>query len=91
MSMELKKIGEKDDRILLQSDAGERGWFTFLDLLSFDGGEFAALADKNDEVCVMEFIEGAPGRPETYREIADDRLFETVLERFERQNPELFE
>ncbi len=89
--MELIKISAKDDAVLLRSGDGRKGWFTFLDMLSYGGREYAALADEADELCVMEFFEGDGETPERYREIADDATFSAVAERFARQSPPLFE
>ena len=76
--MVLVKIGEKDDRILLQSDAGDRGWFRFLDMTSYKGKEYAALLDEADEPIIMEFREGAGTEKERYIEISDDAVFNAV-------------
>ena len=89
--MELKKIGAKDDRILLQSEDGKKGLFTFLDMLSYNGREYAALADDADELIIMEFLEQQGDNAERYREIEDDALFDAVLSLFAAQNPEEFE
>ena len=80
--MELIKIGEKDDLILLRGSGG-RGYFSFIDMLRHEGKEYALLADEADEYYVMEFIEGRGGEKERYREITDDALFETVSALFE--------
>lgn len=76
--MELTKIGEKDDLILLQSSDGGRGYFSFIDMLRCGEKEYALLADEADEYYVMEFLEAGDGKKERYREITDDALFETV-------------
>ncbi len=89
--MELIKAGARDDAVLLRSGDGQQGWFTFLDMATCDGREFAALADEADELCIMEFFEGDGKTPERYREIEDDALFEKAAELLSRQNPELFE
>ena len=81
--MELIKIGEKDDMIRLKSDAGDTGWFRFLELISYGGKEYAALADETDELIVMEFIEAQGKAPEHYLEIADDAVFDAVLQLFD--------
>ena len=86
--MELTKINAKDDMILLKSDTGESGWFRFIDMLFREGKEYAALADEGGEVCVMEFIEGAPER---YREIEDDAVFDDVCAMFAEADPEDFD
>ena len=78
--MELTKIGEKDDLIRLKSDAGETGWFRFLELVACRGKEYAALADAEDELIVMELIEADGKTPERYLEITDDAEFEAVLQ-----------
>ena len=86
--MELKKIGEKDDRILLKSDTGEQGWFLFLDMLSYGGREYALLADETEEPIVMEFTEAEGRQPERFTEISDDAVFDAVASLFEAQDEE---
>lgn len=76
--MVLVKIGEKDDRILLESDAGDRGWFRFLDMVTYRGKEYAALLDEADEPIIMEFTEAAGTAKERYMEITDDAVFYAV-------------
>ena len=89
--MELIKTAARDDAVLLRSGDGRQGWFTFLDMVTCGGREFAALADEADELCIMEFFESDGKAPERYREIEDDALFENVAALFSRQNPDLFE
>ena len=86
--MEYVKTGERDDCLRLKAPDGAQGWFSFIDLLYYDGKTYAALADEADELCVMELLETVPER---YREITDDAVFDAVLEQFARQNPEEFE
>ena len=86
--MRLTKIGEKDDRILLQNETGEKGYFLFIDLLRRGEKEYAALADENGDLFVMEFIDG---KTETYTEIADDGEFDAVCAAFAERNPEDFD
>ena len=81
--MILTKIGEKDDRILLKSDTGEQGWFWFMDMLPYNGKDYAALTDETDETIIMEFTEADGNTPERYREIADDETFYKVAALFE--------
>ena len=78
--MELTKIGEKDDLIRLKSSTGETGWFRFLELVIYNGKEYAALADEDDEVIVMRFFDETPER---FCEITDDAEFEAVLQLFD--------
>ena len=80
--MELTKIGEKDDLMRLKSDTGETGWFRFLELASYGGRDYAALADEADELIVMQLIEADGKNPERYLEIADDDVFAAVLQLF---------
>ena len=86
--MELRKIGEKDDRILLKSDTGEQGWFRFWDMLSYGGREYALLTDETEEPIVMEFTEADGKHPERFSEIADDAVFDAVTSLFEAQDEE---
>ncbi len=88
---ELTKAAEKDDRILLRAPDGGQGWFTFIDMISHGGRDYAALADEHEDLCIMELLEGGPGQPERYREIESDALFDTVLSLFAAQSPDLFE
>ena len=75
--MELIKTGEKDDLIRLKSSTGETGWFRFLELALYQGREYAALADENDDVIVMRFFDETPER---YVEITDDAEFEAAVQ-----------
>ena len=80
--MLLRKTGEKEDRILLTDENGNTGAFQFLELLSLDGAEYAAIADLSDEVYVMEFREATGQSLEEFRSIDDDGLFDAVLSAF---------
>ncbi|MCH5198793.1 MAG: DUF1292 domain-containing protein [Oscillospiraceae bacterium] len=78
--MELIKIGEKDDKIILSDKNGNTGCFRFIDMLRYGGKEYASIADDEDEIYIMEFIDG---KKERYIEIENDSIFNTVIKLFE--------
>ena len=82
--MKLVKTGEKDDKIILKNEDGLTALFTFLDLLLYEGSEYAVIADENDDAYIMAFAEGKNGR-ETYTDITDDDLYDTLVEMFESE------
>ena len=81
--MVLKKVGERDDMIKLQSDDGSVGYFTFWELVRYRGREYALLTDGDDDPIIMAFDES--GGEEIYTEILDDAEFEAVAALFEDQ------
>lgn len=78
--MELIKLREKDDKMILSDKNGNTGCFRFIDMLRFDDKEYAAIADDEDEVYIMEFIDG---KEERFIEIEDDGVFNAVLNLFD--------
>lgn len=86
--MKLIKIGEKDDKMILKNEEGFSALFSFVDMILYKGKEYAAIADENDEIYIMEFSERGKSGKETYIEISDDNLFDTVLSLFEEQSGE---
>ena len=78
--MELIKIKEKDDKIILSDENGNTASFSFIDMVRFGGKEYAAIADDEDEIYIMEFIDG---KKERFIEIEDDNVFNAVLNLFD--------
>ena len=79
--MILKKVGERDDKIRLLSDDGSVGYFTFWELVRYNGREYALLTDGDDDPIIMAFDESSG--EEVYSEILDDAEFEAVASLFE--------
>jgi len=78
--LELKKTGEKDDYMILSDGRGNTGRFRFIDMLCYNGREYAAIEDESGECCIMEFIDG---KEEKYIEIENDGVFEAVVKLFD--------
>ena len=80
--MKLIKTGEKDDMIILKNEEGATARFFFLEMIPYNGRDYAVIADENDEAYIFGYSEG-PGGQEIYTEITDDALYDALADIFE--------
>lgn len=76
----------KNGEVIL-SDGKNEAVFDFLEMYVLDGEEYAVLQELGDDmITIMKFTEADGKKPETYSEIEDDEIFETVLSMYEEDN-----
>ena len=87
--MEFSKTGEKGEYIILEGSDGSKFEAEFIELMRYEGDEYAALLQPGDDmITLMRFVENAGG--EHYYTIDEDAVFDAVFELFVKENGEEF-
>lgn len=72
-----------ENLIILTDDMGNAVELEFLDLISFEGYDYAVLAQENSqEVIILEQVINQDGKTATYQEVLNDYVIEQVFNIF---------
>lgn len=73
----------KNGEIILSDGQGD-AYFDFVEMIVFEGQEYAVLASlEDDSITVMRFTEADGKKPEIYSVIEDDETFEKIVALYE--------
>lgn len=91
----LYDLPEEDDEelsniILLNDDEGNQVPFEFLDLVEYEGGEYAVLLPAGDEeddgeVVILQVVDDGNGETESYLAVEDEGALTAVFEIFKEK------
>lgn len=79
-----------DFTVEITDESGKKEKYEFLDIVCFEGEEYAVLAEPGESLVDI-FLLGRKDGRETYTEVTDDDTLESVFELFKIKNEDEFD
>lgn len=79
-----------DFTVEITDESGKKGKYDFLDIVCYEGHEYAVVAEKGSELVEI-FLIGEGGGKETYTAVTDEETLENVFEIFKIKNEDEFD
>ncbi len=87
-------MDELDNMITISDVQGNDHQFEFLDLIEYNEEEYVVLLEDDpeaDEVVILKVEDGDTPDTESYINVDDDRILQSVFEIFKERNKEIFD
>lgn len=79
-----------DFTVEITDESGKKEKYDFLDIVCYEGHEYAVVAEKGSELVEI-FLIGEGGGKETYAAVTDEETLENVFEIFKIKNEDEFD